>query len=254
NTTTREKITLLRNQLRFTFPPLVVHARDNQPIPSHFHNPLITEVNKLNTVLEVDPAKVDAEVAKHNRDKLIEIINEFIFGKFEDIAKMVSPASQFIFNCIRHEVEKKWPESGLVAVGGIFFLRLINPAVVTPQRFGEGMVKPNDNGRRTLILLSKVILAIANQSLEPFNEIFMQQFNEFVVPRYKDVNLFLDKISQPCDIPTTPKADKEEVLTRTLPIIVKGICGFKTAYLQEFFDYLEKQKGMKQQFIDSLKD
>ena len=114
------------------------------------------------------------------------------------------------------------------------------------------MIQPNANARRSSILLSKIIQAIANQPKEPFNEVFMQKFTSFVVPKYQLVNELLETISSNAEEPQNTAANDENVIETNIPIVMKGIASFKSAYLKEFYNMLEKREGTKTKLLLAL--
>lgn len=85
-----------------------------------------------------------------------------------------------LFRITSEEVEKKFPNSRIKAIGGFYFLRFLCPALVLPDQYGlvsrnlikkkpfifknlifvnlDKSDKPTDTSQRSLVLLTKVIL------------------------------------------------------------------------------------------------
>merc|ERR1712125_280375 len=69
-----------------------------------------------------------------------------------------------------------WPR----AVGGFFFLRFVCPVIASPTTAGmvAGTGAPSKNARRALILITKVLQNVANQTA--FNEPWMAESEKCV--------------------------------------------------------------------------
>eukprot|EP01124_Arcella_intermedia_P022808 TRINITY_DN3483_c0_g1_i1.p1 TRINITY_DN3483_c0_g1~~TRINITY_DN3483_c0_g1_i1.p1 ORF type:complete len:1040 (-),score=348.54 TRINITY_DN3483_c0_g1_i1:66-3086(-) len=95
---------------------------------------------------------------------------------------------------IAEAVKKKFPESGPKGVGGIIFLRCICRALVNPQ---VHLIddEPSEEARRSLSLVSKIILNVAN-GMQFDKEEFMRQYNPLVEDFIPKINSFLKDISQ----------------------------------------------------------
>jgi hypothetical protein len=82
---------------------------------------------------------------------------------------------------LKEEVSKKFSSQTNAAVAGYLILRLINPAIATPDFFG--IIAPtamSTDIRRALILLSKMVQNIAN-NVDFKKEAYMTHFNDYVV-------------------------------------------------------------------------
>jgi hypothetical protein len=83
----------------------------------------------------------------------------------------------------------RYPDIGLSMVGGVLFLRLINPAIIFPKKFGAIDGEVNADGQRALLVASKVLQRLANQQL--FEEdlepamLFANRFIKSHLPRWK---------------------------------------------------------------------
>jgi Ras GTPase-activating-like protein IQGAP2/3 len=78
-------------------------------------------------------------------------------------------------------------------IGGFFFLRFINPAIVSPHAYQIMDSTPKPNTRRTLTLIAKILQHATNQ---PTKESYMDAFR---TPELLDkLNEFLQTV---CEVP-----------------------------------------------------
>ncbi|BFU24254.1 ras GTPase activating protein [Entamoeba histolytica HM-3:IMSS] len=248
---TKDKAQLFRANGGFTHLMSSFMKKEGKKILEEYINPIIKVVNEQPNELEVDNTKVSQEVVDKNIETLLTILKEHVC-KFDILSKLISPDFSYIFNVIKKEVMKKWPENALIAIGGFLFLRFINPAIVSPHRFGSNMLLPNDNGHRTLILISKVVQSIANQPLCPFREECMQPFSDYVLSQYDHVNQFLNIISSNDQMPQYERSISDSVIVEEIPIIVKGLIGFKEDIIKDFYEKLDTVPGIKDKLIPML--
>lgn len=93
------------------------------------------------------------------------------------------------FRCILHHVSrvvgKRFPESVFTSIGGIVFLRLINPAIVTPSMIDLDLPNESAELRRGLVTITKVLQALANNIRFGAKEPAMKALNGFM-----DRNIF----------------------------------------------------------------
>ncbi|KAF1745029.1 hypothetical protein MXB_4808 [Myxobolus squamalis] len=78
---------------------------------------------------------------------------------------------------------KKYPNSALTSVSSIFFLRLINPFLIN-AKISSSSAQSDQNKKRALMMLSKVLQSIANKvlnkepSMEPLNVTAQSNFDD----------------------------------------------------------------------------
>lgn len=96
--------------------------------------------------------------------------------------------------------QRKYPEASDFAIcsliGGFFFLRFINPAVVTPQAYMLVDGVPAKHPRRTLTLIAKMLQNLANKPSYA-KEAYMMSLNPFVDKNKARINQFLNDL---CDV------------------------------------------------------
>jgi len=60
-----------------------------------------------------------------------------------------------IMNHVREMISARFPSAAPAAIGGFIFLRLINPAIITPASFGLLPQDPDSDIKRQLVLVTK---------------------------------------------------------------------------------------------------
>lgn len=145
---------------------------------SQVYEQMINQIEEETGSLPEDlPRGVPPEIASANADvqaiiqprltMLMEIANSFLHTIIESLDS-VPYGIRWICKQIRSLTRRKYPEATDYAIcsliGGFFFLRFINPAIVTPQAYMLVEGVPAKHPRRTLTLVSsirgKVVCAI----------------------------------------------------------------------------------------------
>lgn len=108
---------------------------------------------------------------------------------------------RWICKQIRLLTRRKYPTASDTSVcsliGAFFFLRFINPAIVTPQTYMLVDKHPGDKSRRVLTLVAKMLQNLANKpsySKEPY----MDNLASFVNSNRGKINTFLNDM---CEVP-----------------------------------------------------
>ncbi|KAF9514931.1 hypothetical protein BS47DRAFT_1484790 [Hydnum rufescens UP504] len=155
------------------------------------------------------PRGVPPEVAQANPDvqaiiaprltMLMEIANSFLLTIIESL-ETVPYGIRWICKQIRSLTKRKYPDATDYAIcsliGGFFFLRFINPAIVTPQAYMLVEGVPAKYPRRTLTLIAKMLQNLANKPSYA-KEQYMMTLNPFVENNKARINQFLNNL---CDI------------------------------------------------------
>ncbi|KHJ47392.1 GTPase-activator protein [Trichuris suis] len=143
---------------------------------------------------EVDQSRLEegANLAE-NTANLIDLV--------EDILNLIlKSADQFpvqlksMLNVLFHVVNARFPNTGLLAVGMIVFLRFFNPAIVSPVEYGITDVYPSASTKRGLMLVSKILQQIANQA-QNVKENCLHPFSNFIHDKYEIVKQFSTSIA-----------------------------------------------------------
>lgn len=149
-----------------------------------------------NDTFEVDPSRIKpTENAAANMSRLLAVTKTFLDAIVSSTTKMPK-MFQNVFNHTKKAVERKFPDAGLTAIGGLIFLRFFCPAIVNPD--GLGLVSDmsmKDPRRRGLVLITKGIQNLAN-GVDMWNkESFMGPLNEILRASLPSVEGFLRNIS-----------------------------------------------------------
>ncbi|KAI1796034.1 hypothetical protein LXA43DRAFT_649826 [Ganoderma leucocontextum] len=177
---------------------------------------LIVPLVKLVTTMppghgyELDPAKVNIEELRQNKETV-----EFITGKFLEIISSSIPALPSIIReiCahIAKAVNEVWPEAKFAALGAFIFLRFISPAIVTPETV-DVAIPPDPTVRRELMVIAKIIQNLANNILFG-KEAHMVILNDFLKDNIVTVTKFLSEINKYA--PPGPEEEVDEWLERS---------------------------------------
>ncbi|KAL6045331.1 Ras GTPase activating protein ira2 [Balamuthia mandrillaris] len=151
--------------------------------------------------IEVDPARLGPHDNPHgNLQRLNEICSSFVPTTLSSL-RFCPNTFRVICYHLQREVEKKFPDSRYIVLGGFFFLRFISPAIVSPEAFGVLDAlgkKPEDitpDVRRGLVLVSKVIQNLANGVEFGEKEEHMTQLNSFIRSNIPEMERFFEEIA-----------------------------------------------------------
>ncbi|KAI3317302.1 GTPase [Xylariaceae sp. AK1471] len=101
---------------------------------------------------------------------------------------------RWICKQIRSLTKRKYPEANdqviCTLIGGFFFLRFINPAIVTPKSYMLIDGVPAENPRRTLTLIAKMLQNLANKPSYA-KEPYMSKLSPFIQQNKDRVNKFM---------------------------------------------------------------
>ena len=150
------------------------------------------------------PRGVTAEQAEENRDvqaiigprvtALMDLANLFLDTIISGLDE-TPYGIRWICKQIRSLTRRKYPEANdqtiCTLIGGFFFLRFINPAIVTPKSYMLIERQPADNPKRTLTYIAKLLQNLANKpsyakepymiKLQPFIEQNKERVNKFML-------------------------------------------------------------------------
>ncbi|KAG8967493.1 glyceraldehyde-3-phosphate dehydrogenase 1 [Tulasnella sp. 419] len=169
---------------------------------------------------------VPPEVASANADvqaiiaprltMLMEIANSFLLTIIESM-ETVPYGIRWICKQIRSLTRRKYPDATDYAIcsliGGFFFLRFINPAIVTPQAYMLVEGVPAKHPRRTLTLIAKMLQNLANKPSYA-KEAYMMSLNPFVENNKARINQFLNNLCEVGDFYDTLEMDQYMALSK----------------------------------------
>ncbi|KAK9764020.1 RasGAP protein, variant 2 [Basidiobolus ranarum] len=172
------------------------------------------------------PRGVSAEEAQANPQ--VQAILEPRIGQLMKIANMflstiiasiesVPYGIRWICKQIRSLTWRKYPdatEMGICSlIGGFFFLRFINPAIVTPQAYMLVDQNPSRHPRRTLTLVAKMLQNLANKASYA-KEAYMMSLNPFVESNKARINRFFDSLCEVGDFYESLEMDQYMALSK----------------------------------------
>ncbi|KAL1412978.1 RasGAP protein [Vanrija albida] len=172
------------------------------------------------------PRGVPAEVAAANVDvqaiiqprltMLMEIADTFL-ATIMDSIELVPYGIRWICKQIRSLTRRKYPDASDASmcslIGGFFFLRFINPSIVTPQAYMLVMETPARHPRRTLTLIAKMLQNLANKPSYSKEE-YMMSLNPFVEQNKMMINQFLNNLCEVGDFYESLEMDQYMALTK----------------------------------------
>ncbi|KAI0314604.1 Rho GTPase activation protein [Amylostereum chailletii] len=156
------------------------------------------------------PLNVSAEEAQVNLDvealitprivKLVEIADNLL-SRIIDSVEVIPYGIRLICRQIRALTKSKdhlASEDNICSlIGGFFFLRYVNPAIVSPEAHKILKQAPGKYPRRTLTLLAKMLQNLANRPSNS-SEAYMTALDPFIEKNKKRVTKFMEDI---CRVP-----------------------------------------------------
>ncbi len=149
------------------------------------------------------PRGVTAEQAAENREvqaiiaprltMLMELANSFLETIIHGLDE-TPYGIRWICKQIRSLSKRKYPDANdqtvCTLIGGFFFLRFINPAIVTPRSYMLIEGQPEENPRRTLTYIAKMLQNLANKPSYA-KEPYMMKLQPFILQNKERVNKFM---------------------------------------------------------------
>ena len=149
------------------------------------------------------PRGVTAEQAAENREvqaiiaprltMLMELANSFLETIIQGLDE-TPYGIRWICKQIRSLSKRKYPDANdqtvCTLIGGFFFLRFINPAIVTPRSYMLIEGQPEENPRRTLTYIAKMLQNLANKPSYA-KEPYMMKLQPFILQNKERVNKFM---------------------------------------------------------------
>ncbi|KAI3658250.1 hypothetical protein MP638_006105 [Amoeboaphelidium occidentale] len=134
------------------------------------------------------------------RAKLLMDTAEMLLSTIIDSLQEVPYGIRWICKQIKQLTKRKFPDADewsiCSLIGGFFFLRFINPAIVTPQSYMIVEKSPGQNAKRTLTLIAKLIQNLANKPSYA-KEMYMMELSPFIDKNKNRISLFLMDL---CDV------------------------------------------------------
>ena len=153
--------------------------------------------------LEVDPSRLESDASStHRLDENVRRLQQwgdaFVLALTSEGALGALPSSmRALAATIRaaSAAHGLTPEQTTALVGGYLILRVVNPAIVTPEAHGLLDAPPPPALRRALVLVSKLVQNAANGVEFGAKEAYMKPFNAWVVRTAPRVSAFLAAVA-----------------------------------------------------------
>lgn len=130
---------------------------------------------------EINPAKVSNEETAANMDAFKESVSSLISTLTNSrTLEFMPPGIRMIAKYVAERSHKYQPSHLRIYVGSFLMLRLINPALFSPEKYGllPGSRAPSAGARRNLILVTKVLQNISNDIKVSKKEPYMNNIDE----------------------------------------------------------------------------
>ncbi|TID22393.1 GTPase-activating protein-like protein [Venturia nashicola] len=172
--------------------------------PLKVYEKMVTDIEMREGQLPIDlPKSVTAEQAAENRTvqqiieprlkMLIDIGNSFLDTIIQGLEE-TPYGIRWICKQIRSLSKRKYPDAQdhtiCTLIGGFFFLRFINPAIVTPRSYMLIENNPGENARRTLTYVAKMLQNLANKPSYA-KEPYMVKLQPFITRNKDRINKFM---------------------------------------------------------------
>jgi neurofibromin 1 len=142
-------------------------------------------------------------------DDVVKIV-ETLLDRVVRIIDVPSPL-RHIFSLISSTTLGKF-ESSRHAVSSFFFLRVLCPALVTPERFD---ITVEDDRRRILLLISKIIMNVANVQSFGTKDPQLAIYNDLLESKYQQIVDFLTELGAVWPEPLSSANTTDKIVATT---------------------------------------
>ncbi|KAK5082096.1 RasGAP protein [Lithohypha guttulata] len=195
--------------------------------PLKVYENMIKQIEESTGTLPEDlPRSVTAEfAAEHPQvhaiiDPRLRTLSNLAEGFLDEIIVAVEDAPygiRWICKQIRNLSRRKYPdardEAICTLIGGFFFLRFINPAIVTPKSYMLIERNPDDKPKRTLTYIAKMLQNLANKPLYA-KEPYMAKLQPFIQRNKDRCNKFMLDLCEVQDFYESLEMDNYVALTK----------------------------------------
>ncbi|KAK3724385.1 RasGAP protein [Vermiconidia calcicola] len=149
-------------------------------------------------------------------EMLIEIANSFLDTIIDGLDE-TPYGIRWICKQIRSLTRRKYPDAQeqtvCTLIGGFFFLRFINPAIVTPRSYMLIDQTPSENPKRTLTYVAKMLQNLANKPSYA-KEPYMLKLQPFIQQNKERINKFMLDLCEVQDFYETLEMDNYVALSK----------------------------------------
>ncbi|KAI8645360.1 Rho GTPase activation protein [Parasitella parasitica] len=206
---------LERQDLNLQINPLKVYdelvqkmEQEQGELPDEFPRSVTAEMASANPIVQ--------EMIRPRLKTLMDIADSFLTTIINSL-NQVPYGIRWICKQIRSLTKRKYPDASDHAIssliGGFFFLRFVNPAIVTPQAYMLVDGSPSTNSRTTLTLLAKMLQNLANKPSYA-KEAYMIPTNPFVESNKQRTNKFLNDLCEVADFYEQLEMDQYMALSK----------------------------------------
>uniref|UniRef100_A0A7S3DCA9 Ras GTPase-activating protein n=1 Tax=Palpitomonas bilix TaxID=652834 RepID=A0A7S3DCA9_9EUKA len=173
--------------------------------------PMLSEIcdpsNPMN--LEVDTSRLDPSIdVKAQRQKLLDVTGSILDAIIRRVDEF--PAGlRHVSSLLVDAVKDRFKGAQTTVVAGFIFLRFLVPVITAPEGFGLINFNPTPEGRRSLILISKILQTLAN-GVEFKKEAFLIPLNDRLETPMLSMSTFLEQL--PNAVETSDVEDEGESL------------------------------------------
>ncbi|KAI8981655.1 hypothetical protein BDF20DRAFT_955314 [Mycotypha africana] len=158
---------------------------------------LINSLPNENLTWELDPQKLqsreDILMNRQNVCRATEIFLDAICNSTENAPRLFRQELALIVEA----VNKRFPDASKTAVGGFVFLRLFNPAILTPENsgFSKAALPRSKMVKKLLLQATRIMQNLANNVMFGAKETHLISLNDFITSNLYRVANFLREIS-----------------------------------------------------------
>ncbi|KAG1467326.1 hypothetical protein G6F56_004473 [Rhizopus delemar] len=146
---------------------------------------------EMDPIKETSPEKTIQN--KQNVCRVADILMDAICNSIPNAPSIFRKELSFLVEA----VNKRFPDAAETQVGGFVFLRLFNPAILTPENSGvsKRAIPRSKNVRKILLQATRLIQNLANNVMFGAKEPHMISLNDFITNNLYRVTHFLREIS-----------------------------------------------------------
>eukprot|EP00002_Diphylleia_rotans_P029906 TRINITY_DN6112_c0_g1_i2.p1 TRINITY_DN6112_c0_g1~~TRINITY_DN6112_c0_g1_i2.p1 ORF type:complete len:579 (+),score=144.76 TRINITY_DN6112_c0_g1_i2:76-1812(+) len=214
--------------------------------------PFVASLNAIgDKSLELDPSRVSAGESVEENGKQLSAIIQQLMEKIYESKSSCPIRLRYVLCHLKSETNRRFPDSKLAAVGAFLFLRLISPALTSPELSGVATEAPSAQTRRTLVLITKVIQNIANGVHFGAKEDFMKSMNDVIEQNMNktreflnDMTLIPERIDEHIPLTTPEEAEKVDlpILHRYFVSHLEGLTENLITNQKRVIKFLAKKK------------
>ena len=168
-------------------------------------NKAIKDFKNQEVGYEIDPARIDNANNLEINLKNVESLLALFFETLIESSSAIPSAMRQVLSQISKFVEQRFPGKGSMAVGALLILRLVTPAIISPETYD--LVKTsisNRNLKRGMVIVGKIIQNLANGVKFGSKEAHMISFNKFLDASRTRYDAFINDLIANSDAEADP--------------------------------------------------